>query len=337
MSSPGLEYLFCRLHGLWEQAFQGARLERLLNAASEDNFLALLKAEGLPLSEGEDFSLAILRRLHNLRQEIQRQVSPELSLYLSSVLDEDTVTSLKLLLRRKFLHTFPQDSLPPLSLDGKFCSPAELKALQAAADAKEFVSRLPSIFPADALCRIAENLADSQDLLAADSALDGLASQRRLQAASKLPLSCRKVALELVQREIDLKNTLTVLRNLEFHHFPPETLAQCWLPGGVRLTANKFAELGALTDRAAFLAALPASLRDTLTPFRNADPSLCESALWNDLQRKTLLHFRDFGAPELSIVSFPYLMRFEAQNLLRIREGLRLGLSAAEIRKMLIL
>jgi hypothetical protein len=35
-------------------------------------------------------------------------------------------------------------------------------------------------------------------------------------------------------------------------------------------------------------------------------------------------------------VSFPYLLRFETTNLIRLHEGLRLGLSVAEIRKMLI-
>ena len=331
----GLEYLFSRLHGLWEQSFQGARLERLLASGSVENLLSQLRKEGLQLNAGEDFSLALRRHRHALCEEIQRQVSPELRLYLTAVLDEDTTASLKLLLRRKFCSSQPQD-FPPLKLGETILSAADSLALLEQTDAKEFVARLPQVFPPDQLQTIVEALADSHDLLAADSALDILASQRRLQAARALPLSCRRAALELVQFEIDLTNSVTALRNAAFHHLPASAMASCWLPGGARLSSEKLAVLCAFSDKRTCLAAFPASFRDLLLPFQDGELYLCEGALWDELQRKALLLFRDFGAPELSIVSFPYLLRFETTNLIRLHEGLRLGLSVAEIRKMLI-
>ena len=106
--------------------------------------------------------------------------------------------------------------------------------------------------------------------------------------------------------------------------------------GGLYLDAQRLSALLPSKNVKSAVELLPYPFQKMLEPFTDAELYLSESALWNHLYDKALRLFRDFDRPSLSIVAFPFLLRFETQNVSRIYEGVRFGIPARDLKDMMI-
>lgn len=187
------------------------------------------------------------------------------------------------------------------------------------------------------LADIVRALHRSRDLMEAECAIDARAFRHLLGAARQVPWSVRPQATTLVRSEIDITNIIMLLRNANLYRLTPEHMGRLLIPDGELLTQEVLAAMLAQPTPAGILRLLP-SRYSTYISFlpESAELYRFENALWNGLTRRVMTLFRNFNRPLLSLVAFPYLLRFETLNIGRIYEGIRFSLPPQEITAMMI-
>ncbi len=156
-----------------------------------------------------------------------------------------------------------------------------------------------------------------------------------LRLAGRLFRTNRHTCLPMIQREALCYNIVFVLRCLQTYQLPPEIFSDLVVPYG---------HFGGAGYMATFLTNPVESLLETIPHFESVNPDrravasvgdiedICARYLYRAARKQFAASIFDFGA----VVSYCYLKRFELQDILRLGEALRLGLSAEEARHRLI-
>ena len=139
----------------------------------------------------------------------------------------------------------------------------------------------------------------------------------------------------LIRHEIDIRNLSVMLRNTAFYHFPADRIRDFLLDGGT-LTAKTLAEWSSARSVEELVSRLPLAFADRLANLAGQQLHHYENALWTGLWHQCRALFNDTDAPQNALLAFPFLLRFETDNLMRAYEAVRFGLPAADLKKMLI-
>ena len=333
--STGSDFIFARLHGLMSRAAVGERLQTLTACVTEELFFQGLANLGYVFDPKDNFQKQLMAREARCLEDLMVWSSPAVARYLASIIRTLSIENLKLLLSYRFQERRElevAELLLSLPRQGGY----DYQALLEIEDDEEFIERLPDCQSFPELAETVSQLAEDRDLMAADCAIDRLCFKDEMEQAKKLPWVMRGEALELLSREIDLSNLSILLRNVNMYHIAPESLQKFWLPQGKFLALPELNRLALLENPALVIEALPPPFAGLLKDCREKDLYHSEQALWNWLAKSVWQLFRDFSHPALSMIAYPYLLRFENINLGRIYEGIRFALPPNVIQAMMI-
>ena len=331
------DFIFAKLHGLWANAIRGDTLERLLRSGTPEALQRNLHDVGIDASKRETFHRNLLMREFNTLTTISRLLDERSSGYYHALMSKGYFEDLKTILHYRF---FPEHNVDiDEMMTGLPCSPTtDAKALIAAKTTEQFLGRIVYDFGVtdERLSALAAELEKSHDIMLAECALDQAHYDFVLKSAANAPRDVANATNEMTATEIDIENICILLRNIRTYHLGDKRMASFWLKGGRFLDAERLTALLPSKNLKAAVAQLPYPFQKMLEPFTDAELYLSESALWNHLYDKALRLFRDFDRPSLSIVAFPFLLRFETQNVSRIYEGVRFGIPARDLKDMMI-
>jgi vacuolar-type H+-ATPase subunit C/Vma6 len=330
------DFLFAKLHGMWANAVKGESLQRLANSGTTENLLRDLREFGIDGSSRSDFHKKLILREMKQLAAIQAQLDNASAAFYGALIDRVFYDDVKTIMHYYF---FPENKsdidylLVELPQHPRF----PIKELLAAPTAAAFARLLPAVAPAGQLEEIVQQLDQGRDMMSAECRIDKLYYDSLLRLAGRMPWNIRGEALMMIRHNIDIINVSMLLRNLYLYHFSAEKMADYWLADGALLSpAALTALLSAPGEVAQAIDALPRALRELLAPFAAAELYLCENALWNYLYRHAHSLFRDYNRPALSIVAYPFLLRFETLNIGRVYEGLRFAIPSRDMHDMMI-
>ena len=331
------DFIFAKLHGLWANAIRGDALEKLLRSGTPEALQRNLHDVGIDASKREGFHRNLLMREFNILSAISRLLDERSSKYYHAIMSKGYFEDLKTMLHYRF---FPEHNV---SIDemmtGLPCSPTDnAKELMASKSQEEFLEGIMYGFGVEKehLAKLVAALEKSHDIMQIECALDQAHYDFVLKATSSAPMDIGRAALEMTATEIDVENICILLRNIRTYHLPDKQMASFWLKGGRFLDAPRLSALLPSPNVKTAVSQLPSTFQRMLDPFTDAELYLSENALWNHLYDKALRLFRDFDNPSLSIVAYPFLLRFETQNVSRIYEGVRFGIPARDMKDMMI-
>ncbi|NMA43275.1 MAG: V-type ATPase subunit [Oligosphaeraceae bacterium] len=333
--STGSDFIFARLHGLISRAAVGERLRHLTSCVTEELFFQALANLGYDFDPKDNFQKQLMLRETRCLEDLMLWSSPAVARYLAVVIRTLNIESLKLLLSYRFQERLDLEPAELLtSLPGQ--SGYDYKALLEIEGDEQFIEQLPDCQDFPELGKVIARLAEDRDFMTADCAIDSFCFKSEMEQAKKLPLSMRNEAVELLSREIDVSNLSMLLRNVNMYHITPERLQKFWIPGGKFLSLSELNRLAIFENPGLVIEALPSPFAALLKDCREKELYHSEQALWNWLAKRVWQIFMDFSHPALSVVAYPYLLRFENINLGRIYEGIRFALPPNIIQEMMI-
>ena len=331
------DFIFAKLHGLWANAIRGDALEKLLRSGTPEALQRNLHDVGIDASKREGFHRNLLMREFNQLTSISRLLDERSSAYYHALMSKGYFEDLKTILHYRF---FPEHNVGiDEMMTGLPCSPtSNAKELIAAKGTEEFLGKIIYDFGTEpeSLSKLVATLEKGHDIMMAECALDQAHYDHVLKATASTPIDIGKAAQEMTAIEIDIENICMLLRNIRTYHLPEKRMSTFWLKGGKYLDSRRLSALLPSSSVIAAVAQLPNPFQKMLEPFTDAELYLSENALWNHLYDKALRLFRDFDNPSLSIVAYPFLLRFETQNVRRIYEGVRFGIPARDMKDMMI-
>lgn len=334
--STSYDFVFARLHGVWANAVQGEALKRLMGCATEENLARALTEYGIETGSHLSFHKRLAERQLQFLSDFQAMAGPGLGDYLDEVILNIANENLKILLNYRF---FPEreTEISDLLMHIPGHPGYDVEALLGEEHLETFILMLTHGREDNELAEIVRGLHRSRDLMEAECAIDARSFRHQLEAARHVPLSVRPHTTALVRGEIDITNIIVLLRNANLYRLPAEQMAKLLIPGGELLTEAALEGLLGVSTVAGILQRLPSRYSDCF-PFLSATTELyrLENALWNGLARRAMVLFRNFNRPLLSLVAFPYLLRFETLNIGRIYEGIRFSLPPQAIAAMMI-
>ena len=327
------DFLFAKLHGMWAKAVAGSRLDALLTTTGSGALRRLLVELGIDITERAGVQKGLTLRFIRDLGSVMTLLDEKTGEFYRRLIDRFFLENLKTILHYRL---FPNQDVEIgyLLIDSPFLPEMDPAALIAARSVHRFYAQLPEHEFKRELLPILVEVDDTHDMFVAEAKIDRLYYDGILNQARRLPRRVRSVAVELLGTEIDILNLVTVLRNVELYRLPFETLRELYLPGGRHLDSpDRFESLDTRED---VIAALPAPYRKALQRFRAEELYVLENALWNSLHAVASQNFKNYDRPARSVVTFPFLKRFEALNIGRVFEGLHFGLTPTTVRSMLI-
>ena len=331
------DFIFAKLHGLWANAIRGDALEKLLRSGTPEALQRNLLDVGIDASKREGFHRNLLLREFNTLSDISRLLDERSSTYYHAIMSKGYFEDLKTILHYRF---FPEHNIGiEEMLTGLPGAPTEnVKELMASKSTEEFLGRIIYDFGVAErqLADLVAKLEKEHDIMQAECALDQAHYDFVMKATAVVPMDIGTAAREMTATEIDIENICMLLRNIRTYHLAEKRMASFWFKGGQLLDTARLTGLLPSNNIADAVAKLPPVFQRMLEPFTGAELYLSENALWNHLYDKALRLFRDFDNPSLSIVAYPFLLRFETQNVSRIYEGVRFGIPARDMKDMMI-
>ena len=331
------DFIFAKLHGLWANAIRGDALEKLLQSGTPEALQRNLLEVGIDASKREGFHRNLLMREFNILSDISRLLDERSAKYYHAIMSKGYFEDLKTILHYRF---FPEHNIGiEEMLTGLPGAPSgDVKELMASKGIDEFLSRIICDFGVEQkmLSDLMAKLEKEHDIMQAECALDQVHYDFVMKATATVPLDIGRAAREMTATEIDIENICMLLRNIRTYHLAEKRMASFWFKGGLSLDTARLTGLLPSRNVAEAVAQLPPVFQRMLEPFTGAELYLSENALWNHLYDKALRLFRDFDTPSLSIVAYPFLLRFETQNVSRIFEGIRFGIPARDLKDMMI-
>lgn len=330
------DFLFAKLHGMWANAVKGEALQRLTNSGTTENLVRELRSFGLDASSRSAFHKNLILREMKQLAAVQAQLDDATAMFYGAVIDRVFYDDVKTVLHYYF---FPEDKtdITYLLVALPHHSAFPLDELLQAPNVEAFVQRLPVVDPEDHLDEIVRQLDRDRDMMTAECQIDKVHFRDLLRLAGRTPLDIRQEAVLTVRRNIDIINVTMLLRDVYLYHFEPEKMAGYWIDNGELLKPEELTALvTANGDVARTINGLPKVFRELLAPFAAAELYLCENALWNYLHRYVYSLFRDYNRPALSIVAYPFLLRFETLNIGRVYEGVHFAIPPRDMHDMMI-
>ena len=318
------EFLFAKLHAVWSRAAVGTRMDELVRASGDAAaFRRALESLGVPAVDVAAVPKALHMRLLADLGRI-RNLAGDGGAFYEAFIGRYFLENLKLLLRHRagFLSAA---ELERLLVQGDGLEPLRLDVLLEARNTKLFHRALPSGPYTKAILPVLQEFDATDDLFLADTKLDRLFFRTLVAAADASPEGMREHAARLARLEADIFNLVTLLRNLELYRLPSEALAELLAEDGLLVSAGKWRELAAVADSARLVRQLPKRYAAVLAPLAEQPLPPREAALWAQLSDEALRTFRDFRDFGASIVAYPFLRQMETLNLIRLCEGVRMG------------
>ena len=331
------DFIFAKLHGLWANAIRDDALEKLLKSGTPEALQRNLLDVGIDASKREGFHRNLLLREFNILSGISKLLDERSSRYYHAIMSKGYFEDLKTMLHYRF---FPEHNIGiEEMLTGLPGAPtSNAKELMASKSTDEFLGKIFYDFGVELehLAELVAALEKSHDIMQAECALDQAHYDFVLKSTASAPLDIGRAALEMTATEIDIENICMLLRNIRTYHLDDKRMASFWFKGGLFLDPTRLSALLPSKNLKEAVTQLPSSYQRMLDPFTDSELYLSENALWNHIYDKALRLFRDFDNPSLSIVAYPFLLRFETQNVSRIYEGVRFGIPARDMKDMMI-
>ena len=330
------DFLFAKLHGMWANAVKGEALQRLTSSGTTENLIRELRNFGLDASSRSAFHKNLILREMKQLGAIQAQLDDATALFYGALIDRVFYDDVKTVLHYFF---FPENKtdINYLLVELPQHPAFPVDELLQAPNIDAFVRHLPVVDPDDHLEDIVRQLDRDHDMMTAECQIDKVHYRDLLRLAGRTPLDIRREAVLAVRRNIDIINVTILLRDVYLYHFEPEKMAGYWIDDGEQLKPEDLTALVAANGGVArTIHGLPKDFRELLEPFAAAELYLCENALWNYLYRYVYSLFRDYNRPALSIVAYPFLLRFETLNIGRVYEGVHFAIPPRDMQDMMI-
>lgn len=322
--------MFTRVHALWSRAFAGERLESVIRKPSRPTL-----ASALGVREAELASPELVERQAAIAHvasliKIQKCLESELGLFYECLIGRHYLENLRIVLRGR-LSGLPAPSVQDLILRVPGLPVLNVEKLLLTTRGADVSKLLPPHQFTKALSSLFTSLDGGKNLFEVESEMDRIFYEQCMAAACALGEPEASCAVDLLQREILAVNVLTVLRNLTTYKLPPEQIQNCLVPMSGILSARDFAGLARVTKAEQIADCLQREYRERMAEVLWTDVRAVESAFWRVLYDKARGAFCNFFKPELSIVAFPFVKRFELANIRMAVEALRLGLSDTDL------
>lgn len=216
--------------------------------------------------------------------------------------------------------------LAPLLVESPHLPPFRLDAMVQTATAAQMTELLSGSAFRRKLLPILREFDANPDLFQGETRLEALFYNRLIESCQALPDDESGPLLRLVGTEIDIINSLILLRNLTPYHLPPDALAALFIKGGRFLRLEALPGLSRHSDRESLVAALPATYRTLIRQQGSAAPlAAVEDTLWAEPYRIARLLFRDYTNPAMSLLVYPFLAYRDFLQGIRRAESQRLG------------
>ena len=317
------EFLFAKLHAMWSGAAVGARLEELARTTGDAAaFQRALAGLGILAADPATIPQALHRRLVTELGHV-RDLAGSGGAFYDAFLGRYFFENLKLLLRHRSKRLSTKE-LDYLLIEGPGLPLLRLDVLLETQNTKLFCRALPAGPYTKAVLPIIEEFDAKQNLFLADTQLDRLFFRTLVIAAESAPAGMRESAVKLARLESEIFNLVTLLRNIDLYHLPPETITELLAEDGLHLSAKRLQELAGAADSAHLVRQLLGCYAKVLAPLADQPLPAREAALWLLFDEEALRTFRDFSTPGASIAAFPFLKQQETLGLVRLCEGARM-------------
>ena len=168
-----------------------------------------------------------------------------------------------------------------------------------------------------------------------EASLDRAYFRELLKRADLLSGPDRKAIAAMIRQEADIFHLALITRGKYVYGLKKEVLMALHI-GGTEIALRRFAAMLGAADLASALDILPAKLKGTGGFLPAQDPAAVEAAAWQRFQRLADRAFRNSHIGFGVVAGYAALRRVETANLITICEGLRLGMTGADIRSRLI-
>jgi vacuolar-type H+-ATPase subunit C/Vma6 len=335
-----LDFLTARLHARRSRLAEGDRLEELVRTRSVEDLLRRL----FPAGDVRSLPDAQRRLIEDMGRELQflaASLSGPAARFVEWLLVRLQVENLKVLGRAfstgrdggraaALLIALPE----PWQVDGP--------ALAAAPSIESFCASLPDACWRDALAPVIPLYRLQPRPFYIETALDQAYFTELLLRAQALPRPDREPVLRLARLEADTFLLMLAARGRFLYGLEPERLAPFYVPGA-GISADRFGALLHAADvRAAvgLLARAGWEIPAPVMPAGVGDNGDADLAIVERVSRERLYHaanrlFRRSHNGLGAVAAFTLIRRVEVANLVTLTEGVRAGLSPADLRARL--
>lgn len=335
LDSHNAEFLFTRIHAQWSRAFTPVRLMSLLAAPGTGPLESALKEAGVTGLADPGSARAITLRFIRDLARLRSQLDPAMGLFYSAFIDRLYLDNVLLLLQIR-QNLARRTELSALLLEAPELPAIHVDPLLQAPTAAHMHALLPPSPFHRRLLPILREWDAGKDLFIAGCRLDALAHATLMAAARGFDDEIAESATLLAGTETDIAHLLLLLRNLATYRLPPDRLQTIAYGSGRLIREANLAALARQTDAESLVSLIPARYAPLVRKAGPANPPAVEDAL-RTLHTRLVMHaFRDYANPSLSVMAYPFLKRVEALNLIRLVEGLRMGLKPDDIRRLMI-
>lgn len=324
MDAMNEDYLYAKLHAVWSRSFHGERLEQLRKTGSAEALRQALKGLGFDFTDSADLERQLTGVMYQQIGQIVPSLSTELVDFYYHQLLRSYLNNVKMVLREWAIGDERErvDALlmrvpgyPQIERDahGQF---------------RLATAELPRAWQ-QVIAAVAEEARTSRDTFVAESRLDCFFWQQYLACARRTEEAVPEV-LAVVGDEADIRNVMALLRNLRLYRLPAAQIRAVLVAGGRRLGGATLDLLSSQASDEALLSKLPAPYAELVRAALPLGLVRVEKELWDWWWLRLRRQFGDAGTPALAVAVYPFLKSIEVQNLVRLCEAWRYGLSAEE-------
>lgn len=322
-------FLSAKICALRAQILGGAEMARLANLDFPLELYRRILNTTLEMSPSQG-QRAVMKRHAEHLWKLLKFVDGRREALLEWLIRRCQVDNIKVILRgwaRGMTIAEIEDDLIPVP--ERFMLPAE--KMLAAGEAGALVSLIPEDIFVHSLITVLYRYSQNRQMFFLEAALEKAYYTEALERASRLGRRDREGVLAAIEREVQCYNIIFSLRCLKTYELKPDVFSDLIVPFG---TMPVEAFLDAPLEKLLEISRRMGPLRGAgkaVTSIEDVE-DICNQYLYHAAYRQFVLSMFDLGA----VVAYYYLKRFELQDILRLGEAIRLGLSAEEARKHLI-
>lgn len=328
------DYLFSKLHAIMARSLCQERLENVVQRCHSLGDLELvLQPMGISFAEHRKVQKMIYHSLFVQILYIMKGLPEGLKEYYQLTLGRFFCDNIKAVFHRQYVPETEENE--PIS-DLLFNVPS-YPTISVSPEGRLILDkkgRLPEGWRQE-IEKIAKLTLQEASLFQIENRLDRMYWQSLLTCCQKMPKSLRSILLSYFSQVVDFRNLMTLFRNLRYYHLTAEELEMLLLPNEGLLNLPTLLHLVKITKEEELKQQLPKKYQDLIG---NKQKSLAdvEQNFQNSLYQEVWQLFRNFEQPILSVVAFPLIKVVEMQNISRLYESMRLGISGDILRRFLV-
>lgn len=345
-------YANARARGRKSYFFTPAFYQELLQAYDEEEVIAkllkthyrqsieqgLIRASGIKGAE-EGLKIEFIREV----QEIRSWIPPALQEIFDLVIERWDIFNLKAILRGKHFGATNEEIIESLFPAGHL-SKGALEFLAMQASIREVIDALATwgSHLARPLTENFKDYAENRNLALLELALDKYYYQYIFSRLRKKRDLNQQLTVEMIRREIDLVNLMTILKTRR-EQLDPETVQDFFIPGGKFITEEHFAKLAEvrevedvnpLLEKTPYRIPLEAGVKEFL---KTDLISMIERKMEEYMLKKLIDLFRADPLSMAIIIAYLWSKYNEVVNLRIILRGKAVGMSEQAIREALVI